>query len=86
MELDHVVLWVEDPKRALEFYVDVIGLEAVRAEDFEKGKAPFPSVRVNDTTIIDLMGNALLPLVRPRSRRRPWRSAPAGAEPCPSDR
>jgi catechol 2,3-dioxygenase-like lactoylglutathione lyase family enzyme len=64
MEIDHVVLWVDDPRRALEFYVEVIGLEAVRAKDFENGKAPFPSVRVNDTTIVDLMGRGLLPLVR----------------------
>ncbi len=64
MQIDHVVLWVEDPKRAIAFYVDVIGLEAVRADDFEAGKAPFPSVRVNDTTIIDLMGKALVPFVR----------------------
>ena len=64
MQIDHVVLWVDDPKRALEFYVEVIGLEAVRAHDFENGKAPFPSVRVNDRTIIDLMGRALLPFVR----------------------
>ncbi len=64
MQIDHVVLWVDDPKRALEFYVEVIGLEAVRARDFEDGKAPFPSVRVNDTTIIDLMNRALVPFVR----------------------
>ena len=64
MQIDHVVLWVDDPKRALEFYVDVVGLEAVRAHDFEDGKAPFPSVRVNDLTIIDLIGRALVPFVR----------------------
>ena len=64
MHIDHVVLWVDDPKRALEFYVDVIGLEPVRAQDFKDGKAPFPSVRVNDRTIIDLLGKALVPFVR----------------------
>jgi catechol 2,3-dioxygenase-like lactoylglutathione lyase family enzyme len=64
MQIDHVVLWVDDPKRALEFYVDVIGLEAVRAHEFHDGKAPFPSVRVNDTTIIDLMGRAMVSFVR----------------------
>ena len=64
MQIDHVVLWVDDPKRALEFYVDVIGLEAVRSQEFEDGKAPFPSVRVNDSTIIDLMDRALVPFVR----------------------
>ena len=64
MQIDHVVLWVDDPRRALEFYVDVIGLEAVRAHEFEDGKAPFPSVRVNETSIIDLMSRSMLPLVR----------------------
>ena len=64
MQIDHVVLWVDDPKRALEFYVDVIGLEAVRAQEFEDGNAPFPSVRVNDSTIIDLMNRAMVPFVR----------------------
>lgn len=76
MQIDHVVLWVEDPKRALEFYVDVIGLEAVRAQDFEDGRAPFPSARVNDTTILDLMGRALLPFVRKSTS-----SGEAGGEP-----
>lgn len=55
MDLDHAVLWVESAQRALEFYVDVLGLEPVRAEDFAEGKARFPSVRVNDNTIFDLM-------------------------------
>jgi len=65
MDVDHIVLWVEDSKRALEFYVDVLGLEAVRAQDFDEGKARFPSVRVNERTIFDIMDrNELLPLVR----------------------
>ena len=65
MDVDHVVVWVEDATRALEFYVDVLGLEAVRAEEFEEGKARFPSVRVNARTIFDIMDrNALLPLVQ----------------------
>ena len=65
MDVDHVVLWVESSKRALEFYVDVLGLEAVRAQEFEEGKARFPSVRVNEATIFDLMERAeLLSLVQ----------------------
>lgn len=64
MQIDHVVLWVDDPTRALAFYVDVIGLEAVRAREFEDGEAPFPSVRVGEKTIIDLMGRTLVPFVR----------------------
>jgi glyoxylase I family protein len=65
MELDHAVLWVESAKRALEFYVDVLGLTPVRAQDFEDGKARFPSVRLNEGTIFDLMeASELLPLVQ----------------------
>ena len=55
MHLDHAVLWVEDATRALAFYVDVLGLEPVRAEEFAAGRARFPSVRVNEHTIFDLM-------------------------------
>ena len=65
MNLDHAVLWVESAKRALEFYVTVLGLEAVRTEDFAEGRTRFPSVRVNETTIFDLMERSeLLSLVQ----------------------
>ncbi|MEH6473704.1 MAG: VOC family protein [Halopseudomonas sp.] len=65
MELDHAVLWVESERRALKFYVDVLGLESVRAEDFAEGRARFPNVRVNETTIFDLMERSeLLSLVQ----------------------
>jgi glyoxylase I family protein len=65
MELDHAVLWVESANRSLEFYVDVLGLTSVRAQDFEDGKARFPSVRLNEGTIFDLMETSeLLPLVQ----------------------
>jgi len=55
MHIDHVVLWVEDPSRSLDFYTRVLGLESVRAEEFASGAAPFPSVRVSDGSILDLM-------------------------------
>lgn len=54
MELDHVVIWVEDPIKSLEFYVGVVGLAPVRGDEYRAGDAPFPSVRVSDTSIIDL--------------------------------
>ncbi|MGC4973109.1 VOC family protein [Streptomyces sp. DT199] len=53
--LDHVVLWVRDPLAAADFYEKAVGLEAVRLAEFAAGEAPFPSVRVNDETILDLM-------------------------------
>ncbi|MES9522167.1 VOC family protein [Streptomyces capoamus] len=52
--LDHVVLWVADPVAAAAFYETAVGLEPLRVVEFERGEAPFPSVRVNEETILDL--------------------------------
>lgn len=52
--LDHVVLRSKDVERSLAFYVDVLGLEPLRVEEWQTGKAPFPSVRINGSTIMDL--------------------------------
>ncbi|MEF3116769.1 VOC family protein [Streptomyces chrestomyceticus] len=52
---DHLVLNVADAERALGFYCGPLGLEPVRVEEWRAGKAPFPSVRVSPTTIIDLV-------------------------------
>ena len=54
-ELDHVVLNVEDVERSLRFYVDELGLAPMRVEEWRAGTVLFPSVRVNDGTIIDLL-------------------------------
>jgi catechol 2,3-dioxygenase-like lactoylglutathione lyase family enzyme len=52
--LDHIVLNVGDIDRALQFYTGVLGLAGERVELFKAGKVGFPSVRINDDTIIDL--------------------------------
>ncbi|MFF9084832.1 VOC family protein [Streptomyces sp. NPDC014991] len=52
--LDHVVLWVTDPVAAAGFYETAVGLEPLRVTEFTEGKAAFPSVRVNEETILDL--------------------------------
>jgi len=41
-----------------------VGLRPVRAQEFEDGTAPFPSVRLNDLTILDLMDRSTVSLVR----------------------
>jgi len=64
MNIDHIVLWVENPTKSLDFYVNTVGLRPVRRQDFEEGTAPFPSVRVNDSTILDLMSRDMLSEVR----------------------
>ena len=53
-ELDHIVLNVSDIDRSLRFYTEVLGLKGERIEEFRAGKVGFPSVRINDATIIDL--------------------------------
>ncbi|EFE70149.1 dioxygenase [Streptomyces viridosporus ATCC 14672] len=57
--LDHVVLWVRDPIAAAGFYEKAVGLEPVRLAEFSVGEVPFPSVRVNEETILDLMPLAM---------------------------
>ena len=53
-ELDHIVLNVDDIDRSVKFYTQILGLKGERIEDFRAGKVGFPSVRINDATIIDL--------------------------------
>jgi catechol 2,3-dioxygenase-like lactoylglutathione lyase family enzyme len=56
--LDHIVIWVDDPIRSVEFYQRILGLDGVRVADFRAGRAPFPSVRVSADSIIDLTARA----------------------------
>jgi catechol 2,3-dioxygenase-like lactoylglutathione lyase family enzyme len=53
--LDHIVLVTPDVRRALTFYTARLGLPGVRVEEWSRGEAPFPSVRLDATTLIDLM-------------------------------
>jgi catechol 2,3-dioxygenase-like lactoylglutathione lyase family enzyme len=56
--LDHVVLNVADVERSLAFYCDELGLAAERVDEWRRREVPFPSVRVDATTIIDLLAVA----------------------------
>jgi catechol 2,3-dioxygenase-like lactoylglutathione lyase family enzyme len=53
--LDHVVLRVADAEVSLDWYQQVLGLEGMRVDEWRRGEVPFVSVRVDDTTIIDLL-------------------------------
>jgi catechol 2,3-dioxygenase-like lactoylglutathione lyase family enzyme len=65
MYIDHAVIWVENAERSLDFYVNSLGFDPVREEEFSEGKAHFPSVRINKNTIFDIMEpDKLLPLVQ----------------------
>jgi catechol 2,3-dioxygenase-like lactoylglutathione lyase family enzyme len=52
---DHLVVRCSDVERALEWYTATLGLEPDRVDEWRRGDAPFPSVRVNADTIIDLI-------------------------------
>ncbi|HEX9993074.1 MAG TPA: VOC family protein [Acidimicrobiales bacterium] len=55
---DHLVLNVADVERSLAWYRDVLGLAPERVEEWRRGEAPFPSVRVSAGTVIDLIAGA----------------------------
>lgn len=54
MRIDHIVFWVADPLRSVEFYERVLLAKGERVELFRGGEVPFPSVRIGDA-LIDLM-------------------------------
>jgi catechol 2,3-dioxygenase-like lactoylglutathione lyase family enzyme len=55
--LDHIVLRCADVEKSLTFYCDTLGLEGERVEAWRRSEAPFPSVRLTPTTVIDLFGS-----------------------------
>ncbi len=52
--MDHIVLNVGDIESMVAFYSQVLMLETERLEEYHKGMVPFPSVRLNPETVIDL--------------------------------
>lgn len=53
--LDHVVLVCSDVARSVAWYRDMLGLVPERLADWEAGSVLFPSVRIDETTIVDLL-------------------------------
>ncbi len=53
-QLDHIVLRVADMERSVGWYSDLLGLETVRLDEWRAGTAGFVSMRITDSTIIDL--------------------------------
>lgn len=59
---DHLVLRCADVERTLAWYAERLGLETVRVDEWRRGDAPFPSLRISAETIIDLIGSADRPV------------------------
>lgn len=55
---DHLVLRTADVERSLAFYRDELGLPVEREDLWRAGTVPFPSVRIDATTVIDLLAGA----------------------------
>jgi len=52
--MDHIVINVEHDEKMMDFYTRVMGFSPERFKAYREGKIPFPSVRLNEETIIDL--------------------------------
>ncbi len=52
---DHLVLKVADPQKSIDWYRDNLGLTSEREAEWQAGTAPFPSLRIDATTLIDLL-------------------------------
>ena len=52
--IDHVVFNVSDVEKSVTWWRDLLGLEAVRLDEWRRGEVPFVSVRISPDTIIDL--------------------------------
>jgi catechol 2,3-dioxygenase-like lactoylglutathione lyase family enzyme len=52
--MDHIVLWSADVERSVAFYRNVLGCGVERYEQWRRGDAPFPSVRLSPTLLIDV--------------------------------
>ncbi|MFE9706457.1 VOC family protein [Streptomyces sp. NPDC005930] len=72
--LDHVVLWVSDPVAAAGFYERNLGFEPLRVTEYAAGTVSFPSVRINEETILDLAPHSMAA----RMRMLPGADAGAG--------
>lgn len=52
---DHVVMICSDVEASLDYYGGVLGLETLDVDEWRNGGASFPSVRVSESTVIDLL-------------------------------
>ena len=52
--IDHVVFVVSDLERSLDWYRSLLGLEVERLDQWRAKEVIFVSLRIDDTTIIDL--------------------------------
>jgi catechol 2,3-dioxygenase-like lactoylglutathione lyase family enzyme len=69
--MDHIVLNAGDVEALVRFYTEVLALEPERLEEFRQGHVPFPSVRLNADTVIDLAPKRMWEGAQLRTSGRP---------------
>jgi catechol 2,3-dioxygenase-like lactoylglutathione lyase family enzyme len=52
--VDHLVMNVSDARRSVAWWRDLLGAEPLRVTEWEAGEVAFPSVRLDESTIVDL--------------------------------
>jgi catechol 2,3-dioxygenase-like lactoylglutathione lyase family enzyme len=55
LALDHFVLVASDVERTLDWYARHVGLRPMRVDDWRAGEVSFPSLRVDEATIVDVI-------------------------------
>ncbi|MGH9209352.1 MAG: VOC family protein [Acidimicrobiales bacterium] len=55
LALDHIVLVVGDVERSLAWYSKHAGLAPVNVDEWRAGQAFFPSLRIDEATIVDFV-------------------------------
>ena len=58
-QMDHIVLNMEDDEKMIFFYSSILKMTPERMEEYRAGRVPFPSVRLNADTVIDLFPKKL---------------------------
>ena len=66
--MDHIVLNVEDDEAMMAFYTGVLMMAPERLRDYRAGRVPFPSVRLNPDTVIDIFPKRMWEKSAPRGR------------------
>jgi glyoxylase I family protein len=69
--MDHIVLNAEDIEALVRFYTEVVELEPERLAEFRRGEVPFPSVRINADSVIDLAPKMMWEGTQVRTKGRP---------------
>ncbi|GBG00191.1 hypothetical protein Rsub_13008 [Raphidocelis subcapitata] len=73
---DHIVVRSPDPAASTAWWSRMFGLEPLRLAEYQAGAAPFPSVRVTPSFIIDFAGREMAALAAPKAAAAAAAAAP----------